>query len=293
MRPNNAFTTPEQRFFFPSGIEAESHKSFELSGLPQVDMLDGEIGYAIIDNPEGEEVAGQTNYRANLWPGSQVKKIITVGVDGDETTFPGKSWLHPDGSDGTDDQKWLDAPIDSYELQEDDLLVLVVDRGDHMSRDAKLRDSIDENEVLLWPAGKKLPYSNGEQEGDDTARDVSYSLQGVITPELKLIGWKNEINRSARYLVDLAVANSSMQNELERAILEASIPREYSLEGMLGTNKAVQAYLEYFESQTGREYTSHQDPGRRYGEFPDMTPEERSRYELVSEALQVSRRLQR
>lgn len=289
MIPDNNLTTPEQRFFFPSGAEAECHESFDLLSQPQARILEGEVGYIVMDNPEGEEVAAQGSTTSNLQPGSRVKRVITLGVDGDESTFPGKFWLHPDGSDGTDDQKWLDSPIDTYELQEGDLLVLEVDRKDHMPRDAKIRDEIDGNGVLLWPADKKLPYSSGEEQGEDSDRDVSYGLQGVITSDCEFIGWKSFDRRSARYLIDLVVANAQMQNELERALLADSLPRQYSLKGMLSTSRAVMSYLQYFEQQRGGSYLSFEDPQNRYGEFPAMTDEQRSRYDIAFYALHAPR----
>lgn len=293
MRPDNAFTTPEQRFFLPNGLEAECHKSFDLSSQPQTEMLGGEVGYVVIENEEGREVAAQSGMFHNLQPGSVVKKIITLGVAGNETTFPGKPWLHTDGSDGTNDQRWLDDPVDAYEPQEGDLLVLEVNRGSHMPRDAKLKEQIDENGVLLWPAGKKLPFSDGEVEGDYTTRDVSYSLGGIITPELKFVGWKDEMSRNARYLVDLVVASANMDNELERSVLVQSIPREYSLIGMLSGNRAAMSYLQYFESKTGRSYIPEEDPNSRTREFAPMTDVQRSRYDLVFEALNASIRLRK
>lgn len=283
MRQDNAFTTPEQRFFLPVKLEAEHHESFDMADKPAVNIMDGQVSYAVIDNPGGKEVAYVAEDSPNILSGSKIKRIVGVNTDNR------LSFIDPaneDDEEGTADAVF-NNPVDSYELKEGDLLVLMVDRT-YFPEDSPLRDEANQDGIILVPADEELPYLDYEK-----SESATFSLMGVVTAEEeKLLTWPSGRGRAMQDVVDLCVINANVQNKLELRLLldrlEMLGSGSGSLLELMRINPAAQAYLEYMDNRNGTNYLPAKEPSSRVGEFGKITLGQLTRYTLIEDATYVS-----
>jgi len=272
MKPNNQFTSPEQRFFYPANHGVEYHESLDTTGLPGTENIPGEDLYAVIRDSEDEVYAAEIGWSNHNIP----VNAVVLGVKG-LGREPGarrssKPFLEPE-----EFEKFDEDCTYTPEEGEDTKIIVQVDMSLFWGDITDPR--FDDKGVAILPHGVPLP-SFSERGIDD--EKVEYRLLGFINPEDKLVTWHGETGYHT-LLVDWCVANQLKQNRLEEALLHDALPLGAHLVGLLNMVEAAKSYLGYFDGKHGTSYLPEEDP---------RFPYSKSKFEPLSEVdLQVYRHM--
>lgn len=276
MKPNNMHTAPDQRFFFPTSNEVEHHKSFDTAGLPEVEHLPGEHHFVVGQDANGQETGyGVLFNHANIPAGTRVVQIAPVQDRYHDDYRATATFLEYDEYQGTvyDGLEVLDRDHAYTPAPDDQLLVQV----DEYTRNTNRRRNPDfpRGGIMLLPAHEPLPTvaELGFIDNDHTA---TYSVNGIVTQDDRLIVPNSLHGNASRRLTDLCIAAALADNSLEGALVRDAISFGVSLVGLVKIRPTQLAYLEYFDSQHGTNFTPTKDP--EYEDFPPMTDEQTDRY---------------
>lgn len=277
MKPNNAHTSPEQRFFYPVNHEIEHHGSLDTDNLPGVESLGGADNYAVIETPKGETLGVELYWQSyNIRAGSRItglkslahgsKKIGNLGRFVDEENF-----------------KEFDQDISFSSDANQQLSVIAqvdVSRLPYSLNIAEEDSRFSTRGVAILPQNKALPTF---EDTDVEAELVKYRLLGFISPEDKLITWQGPMSHTA-LLVDWSVASVLKQNRLEEALLHDALPLGGHLVGMLSINEAASTYLQYYDEKHGTHFMPEKDPRHPIEEnFPRFSEKEYATYRKLAE----------
>jgi hypothetical protein len=277
---------PDQRFFVPHGHEViYDPNSFDISDAPQVEVLGGNGAYAIVTDRDGEVVGANVD-TAHLSSGAKLHTIVGVDQSDRAWSLP---FVEPERlvSPTEYGARTLEDPINvesTYEIQEEDLLIVEVVGNISASLEHSLADKVDKNGVLLVPATSRLPYL--DEHVDNPSKSTIFRLHGVITKDLRLLGFPHDGpgEPDSRKLVDRCIVLAHLQNNLEAALLMRAVALSFSknLQGSVVTDRAVNAYLRHFDRVQGTNYTPDKEPKDAYFKFPEMTTDQRGRLEMLS-----------
>ena len=277
MRPNNANTAPDQRFFFPINRDVEHHESLDTSSLPGSVYVHGQDHFTFLENNEGVTYAveiGLGNH--NLPAGATI-----LGVKG-RRREPGTLMsnrlprlLRPEQFNVLhEDCAYMPDTISD---KVHDIVQFDMTRLPHRFSP----ESADSRGVMILPHGTPLPSFAEEGINDELVR---YRLLGFINEADKLVtfygGWDEGTS-----LVDLCVANRLVQNRLEEILLHDALPLGGSLSGIAKSNNVVRPYLEYFDARHGTKYMPQEDPrfSASRSEFGTLTIEQQSRLRALAQ----------
>jgi len=272
---NNINTAIDQRFFFPRRGEAQYHESFDVSGIPTVHVLEGDLPRIVARDAEGVSITydGRDMVRGGTVPsGSRVQRIAVI--DSEREVQPG------DSSDSRDLSFTEDAS-NIYEVQPGDMLILQANTST-VRPDAPLWDRLGREGVFVAPADQPLPFSTNESTGQPH-QSLNFLVAGVITADLKLVSWSGPYygGQRTRDLVDQCIAYSASPNTLELYLLEEKLGPGRSLTGTLRLDVAAAAYLAYFDELHGMAYTPTEDLADRLYNSPRLTREQYNTYQRL------------
>lgn len=262
MKPNNQYTSPENRFFYPVNHGIEHHESLDTTGLPGTENIPGQDHYVVIRNSEGEVYAAELGWNNHNIP----VNTVVIGVKGQKTGTQrgsGRSFLNLNEFDQFDEDC-------TYTPNEDKDTKIIVQVDMSCFRNDITDPRFNDKGVAVLPQGTLLP-SFAEDGIDD--EKVKYRLLGFINPEDKLVTWHGETGYNT-VLVDWCVANQLKQNRLEEVLLHDALPSGAHLVGLLSTTEAANAYLEYFDRKHGTSFMPKEDPRHPFSE---------SKFERLSE----------
>lgn len=263
MRPNNQFTTPEHRFFFPLHAEAECHSSVDLSALPSVTVLEGEEHFVVVEE-NGVEVARRTDIPAiseRLVAGASIRRIAAVARDYRADHRVMNSWLK------ADDFEVLEETSGGYKLVEGDQVLLLI--PPILAYDNRKNRPTDDAASILVPAGQPIP-SLSELGFQHLEGNEKYAFGGVITAEDKLVVPDIWLHGSRRKVVDWCVVNGLAQNAVEYEHFRRALYGQHeSMAGVITSDRTLMAYLQYFDAKHGTHFWTDKDPiheTNRFGE---------------------------
>jgi hypothetical protein len=270
MRPNNEFTTAQQRFFYPTNREVEHHESFDTTNVPQAEYLPGQEHYAVLDK-QGVTYAVELGLDHNMPVGVTIGGVKNKPRDSVLQNNP--HLLRPHELDQLDDEN-------SYMPSQDGDTQMIVQIDMTRFRQDLKDERFDRKGVAILPHGTALP-SHAESGVDDS--NVRYRLLGFINENDKLVTW-SRFPAEGISLIDLCVANELSENRLEEALLHEALPFGGSLKGMAHTSDIVRAYLQYFDARHGTSFFPQQDPRFTHtpSRFGALTDEQKERYRMLA-----------
>jgi hypothetical protein len=274
MKPNNEFTSPEARFFYPVNHGVEYHESLDTTSVPGTENIPGKNHYAVVENEAGEVYAAELG-----WGNSNIPVNATVlGIKGQKKEADVKNidrrFLRKEEFECFDEEC-------SYTPDEEEGTHIIV-QADLSRFYEDISDSrFDRRGVAILPYGEPLPSFKADGVPDEQVR---YQLLGFINPNDKLVSWHGETGY-ATLLVDWCVANRLKQNRLEEALLHDALPQGGHLVGMLSTREAAKAYLQYFDNKHGTVYLPEEDPRYPYSEskFPPLSEDDYKTYRKLAD----------
>lgn len=230
MRPNNAHTTPDQRFFFPINGEAEYHESFKSDELPVHERMPGEQSWIIFTNAQGESdiVVSRKHASPEITSGSTIDTIVTIGLGEQPANEAARIDLDMFAHRGVYKQEAV------YDVRADDKLVVT--------------SGFPHFKTLVLPASEPLPRVNDES--------VSFELMGIIQED-RLLTWPGVQGEGLTHVLDACIVNAQ-GNQLEKALL-AGHWRDQSLPGTLSNYEAFGVYLQEYDQEHGTEYFPTED----------------------------------
>jgi hypothetical protein len=266
MKPNNEYTSPEQRFFYPVNHEIEHHESLDTTDLPKVEVIHGRPKFVIVEDETGEHPRERHSLSgANIAQGTVIKSLEVYNT---KKEIP--HWA-------TVEEVRAIGRVVFYEPSDTDLVMVeVVADGLYYGGDLDKFKQIRTNErTIIQPANEPLPtLFEGER-----AKNNLYRLQGFITQDTKLISPDSQ----AQWLVDLVVAHKLSENRLERGLLISEVG-SMSLIGSLSVNEDALSYLQYFDEQKGTDFVPSKDPYEVEEDYPAFTDGQYEQFRLIAEA---------
>lgn len=279
MRPDNEFTSPEHRFFYPVNYAVEHHESLDTENLPSVEHIVGQDHYAIVETVASKSYGVSESYGAMLFmPNFNIPSGTTIKrIQGFDSKASDMRKLRPFVSEEDFDIFDDDA---IYTPQTGTSLIVQAD----MSRlDAHQIDDprFDDKGIAIIPQTESLPKFEGKGLFSENTR---YNLLGFIDENDKLITWEWPTSNTA-LLVDWSVANSLKQNRLESALLNDTLPFGGHLVGMLSGAAAASTYLRYYDAKHGTSFMPVKDPRDIHlpEQFPPLSDREFALYKGLAD----------
>jgi hypothetical protein len=271
MKLDDQFTTPDQRFFFPTNHETEHHSSVDTSKLPGTLIVPGEAHYAVFEKPgdntlHAHEIASAGRY--TIPSGATILRL--AGVQHDPSPGGARPRIQQENFDVFD-------PKCSYTPEARGAHIIVeVDTSRITGPIADER--FDDRGVALFRYGDQLPELANRAGYDETR----YGLLGIITPNDRLVTWRGENGRNV-FMVDVCVVQALKQNRLEEALLYDAVGSLPHLVGALDTTEAAKAYLQYFDHIYRTSYTLTTDErlSSRGSAFPSLTEDQREAFDWL------------
>lgn len=276
MRPNNEFTSPEQRFFYPVNHEIEHHDSLDVSNLPSIEHIEGRDHYVVYETADGELLSNDLIFDSYSMPaGAAIKQVVPLNPELANTGRVGKYVEPAEFAEVFDLEKGF-----TLDEQVGVQMIVQLDTSWHATN---TRDARFANEgVIIVPQGEPLPRPD-----DCPVSDINcYRVLGFINNQDKLVLWGSPRSYST-LVVEWSVANAIAQNRLEEQLLCADLPREGDLVGMLSTQKVSETYLQYYDAKYGTNFMPKVDPRNAYGKaerFAPLTEAQRDQFRKLTQA---------
>lgn len=264
MKPNNEYTAPNQKFFYPWNNEMEVHESFDEKTLPSHEALPGDAAYVVTIDENGEaqfrKHSGSMGILMGSTSGETIKAVVTYETDGYDSAK---------------------NPVE-YTIAEDDKLILKVNR-DKTFYDSEIKNQLDKDGHLVVPGGEALPYANPADNSDK----LRYEITGVITADDTLLSVPGVYgSQSNEWLIDLCVANAHSETPLEVALLANDLTGR-SLRNSVSMSDNLGTYLRHYDAKFGTTYMPETEPYDRVVSI--SSEEERNRYYRLLDAARNKR----